>query len=51
MVIKEVQEEVDWVDYINANAMWAMLKEEGDMLAMTIEEPNDPSTFIVYAVR
>ena len=35
MVIKEVQEEVDWMDYMDAEAMGAMLKVDGDMLAIT----------------
>ena len=51
MVIKEIQEEVDWVDYMDAEAMGAMLKEEGDVLAVIIEEPSDPSTFIMLANR
>jgi len=35
------------VDYIDAEAMEAMLKMEGDMLTITIKEPSDPSTFIM----
>ena len=35
MVIKEVQEEFDWMDYMDAEAMGAMLKVDGDMLAIT----------------
>ena len=35
MVIKEVQEEVDWMDYMDAEAMGAMLKVEGDVLTIT----------------
>ena len=50
MVIKEVQEEVDQVDYMDFEAMETMLKTEGDMFAFTNEEPSDPSTFIVPAV-
>ena len=45
VVIKEVQEEVNWVDYMDVEAM------EGDMFAVTNEKPSDPSTFIVSAVR
>ena len=45
IVIKEVQEEVDWVDYMDAEAMGAMLKAERDILAITIEEPSDPFAF------
>ena len=44
MVIKEVQEEVDQVDYMDFEAMETMLKTEGDMFAFTNEEPSDPST-------
>ena len=50
MVIKEVPKEVDWVDYMDAKAMETMLKMEGDVFAITIKEPSDPSTFIVLAV-
>ena len=50
MVIKEVQEEVDWMDYIDAEAMETMLKMEGDMFAITNEEPSDPSAFIMPVV-
>ena len=46
-MIKEIQEGVNWVDYIDAEAMEAMLKMEGDMRTITIEEPSDPSTFIM----
>jgi len=35
---------------MDAESMGAMLKEEGDVLAITIEEPSDPSTFIILAV-
>ena len=49
-VIKEVQKEVDQVDYMDVEAMETMLKMEGDVLAITNEEPSDPSTFIVPAV-
>ena len=50
MVIKEVQEEVNWVDYMDVEAMKTMLKMEGDVFAITNEEPSDPSTFIVPTV-
>ena len=50
ILIKEVQEEVDKVDHMDAEAMGAMLKEEGDMLAITIKEPSDPSAFIMPIV-
>ena len=45
-----IQEEVDWMDYMDAEAMETMLKMEGDVFAITNEEPSDPSTFIVSAV-
>ena len=45
-----IQEEVDWMDYMDAEAMETMLKMEGDVFAITNEEPSDPSTFIVPAV-
>lgn len=47
VVIKEVQEEVDWMDYTDVEAMEAMIKVEANILAITIKEPSDPSTFIV----
>ena len=50
MVIKEVQEKVNWVDYMDSKEMGVMLKEEGDVLAIIIKEPSDPFTFIVLAV-
>ena len=50
MVVKEIQEEVDWVDYMDSKEMGVMLKEEGDVLAIIIKEPSDPFTFIVLAV-
>ena len=50
MGIKEVQEEVDWIDYMDVEGTETMLNMEGDVLAITIKEPSDPSTFIVLAV-
>ena len=47
MVIKEIQEEVDWLDYMDAEATKTMLKEEGDMFAITNKEPSDNSIFIM----
>ena len=44
MVIKEVQEEVDSVDYMDIEAMETMLKMEWDVFTITNEEPSDPST-------
>ena len=50
MVIKKVQEEVYWMDYMDAKAIEIMLKMEGYVFAVTNEKPNDPSTFIVLAM-
>ena len=50
VVIKEVQEEEDWVDYMDAEAMETMLKMEGDVFTITNEKPSDLSTLIVPAV-
>jgi len=47
VVIKEIQEEVNWMDYMDVEAMETILKVEGDVLAITIEEPSDSSTFII----
>ena len=47
VVIKEVPKEVDWMDYMDIEAMKTMLKMERDVFAIAIKEPNDPSTFIV----
>ena len=44
VLIKEVQEEVDWVDYMDIEAMETMLKMEWDVFTITNEEPSDPST-------
>ena len=46
VVIKEVQEEVNWMDYMDAEAMGAIWEVEGDVLPITIKKPSDPSTFI-----
>jgi len=47
VVIKEVQKEVDWVDYMDAEAMKTMLKMKGDVFAITNEEPSDPSSCLL----
>ena len=49
-MIKEVQEEVDWMDYMDAEAMKTMLKMERNVFTITNEEPSDPSTFIIPIV-
>ena len=50
MVIKEIQEEVDWENYMDAEAMKTMMKTSGDMFAITNEEPSDTSKFIMPIV-
>jgi len=50
MVIKEVQEEVDWVNYMDAEAMKAMMKMSGDVFAIANEEPSDPSKLIMPTI-
>ena len=50
VMIKEIQEKVDWVNYIDAKAMKTMMKTSGDMLAITNEEPSDPSKFIMPTI-
>ena len=50
MMIREVQEKVNWVDYMDVETMRDMLKEEGDVLTITIEELRDPSAFIMPSV-
>ena len=47
MMIKEVQEEVDWVNYMDAKAMKTIMKMSGDVFAVTNEEPSDPSKLIM----
>ena len=50
MVIKEIQEEVDWENYMDAEAMKTMMKTSGDVFAITNEEPSDTSKFIMPIV-
>ena len=50
MVIKEIQEKVDWVNYMDAEAMKTMMKMSGDVFTITNEEPSDPSKFIMPIV-
>ena len=50
MVIKEIQEEVDWENYMDAEAMKTMMKTSGDVFAITNEESSDPSKFIMPIV-
>ena len=51
MVIKEVQEEVDWVNYMDAEAVKIMMKMSGDVFAITDEKPSDPSKLIMPIIR
>ena len=50
VVIKEIQEEVDWVNYMDAEAMKTMMKTGGDVFTITNEEPSNPSKFIMPIV-
>ena len=47
MVIKEIQEKVDWVKYMDAEAMKTIIKTSGDVFTIIDEEPSDPSKFIM----
>ena len=38
------------MNYIDAEAMKTMMKTTGDMLAITNEEPSDPSKFIMPTI-
>ena len=50
MVIKEIQEEVDWVNCMDVEAIKTKIKTSGDVFAITNEEPSDTSKFIVPIV-
>ena len=50
VVIKEIQEEVNWVNYMDAEAMKTMMKTSGDVFAITNEKQSDPSKFIMPIV-
>ena len=47
VVIEEIREKVNWIDYMDAKVMEAMLKVKRDVLAITIEKPSDPITFFM----
>ena len=47
MMIKEIQEKVDWVNYIDAKAMKTMMKTSGEVFVIINEESSDPSKFIM----
>ena len=51
VVIKDIQEEVDWVNYMDVEVMKTMMKTSGDVFAITNEEPSDPSKFIMPIMR
>ena len=50
MVIKEIQEEVNWVNYMDTEAIKTMMKTSGDVFVITNEEPSDTSKFIMPIV-
>ena len=51
VVIKEMQEKVDWVNYMDTEVMKTTMKTSGDVFAITNEEPRDPFKFIMPSVR
>ena len=50
VVIKEMQEEDDQVNYMDVEAMKTMMKMSGDVFAITNEELSDPSKFIMPVI-
>ena len=50
VVIKEIQEEVNWVNYMDTEAMKTMVEMSGDVFAITNKELSDPSKFIMPSV-
>ena len=50
VVIKEMQEEVDWVNYVDVEAIKTMMKTSEDVFAITDEKPSHPSKFIMPIV-
>ena len=50
MVIKEIREEVNWVNYIDAEATKTMMKTSRDMFTVANEEPSNTSKFIMPIV-
>ena len=51
IVIKVVREEVYSVNYMDAEVMKTMMKMSGDVIAITEEEPSDPSKLIMPIIR
>ena len=50
IVIKQMQEEVDWVNYMDIEATKTMMKTSGHVFTITNEEPSDPSKFIMPTI-
>ena len=50
VMIKEIQEKVDWVNYMDAEAMKTMMKTSGEVFVIINEESSDPSKFIMSIV-
>ena len=50
VVIKELQEEVNWVNYMDTEEMKTMVEMSGDVFAITNKELSDPSKFIMPSV-
>jgi len=50
IVIKEMQEEVDEVNYMDAEVVKTTMKMSGDVFAITNEEPSNPSKFIMPTI-
>jgi len=50
VVIKEIQEEVDWVNYMDVEAIKTMMKMSEVVFAIIDEEPSHPSKFIMPIV-
>ena len=50
VMIKEIQEKVDWVNYIDAKAMKTMMKTSGEVFVIINEESSDSSKFIMSIV-
>ena len=50
VMIKEIQEKVNWVNYIDAKAMKTMMKTSGEVFVIINEESSDLSKFIMSIV-
>ena len=50
VMIKEIQEKVDWVNYMDAEAKKTMMKTSGEVFTIINEESSDPSKFIMPIV-